>query len=490
MSRIVFHFFGPAVFLVVFFTASTAVYSQLDPTFACTGPSGTRPGICSIYYAVSIFNNSVKGIRAFRRSDNSIQFLVHNAGASGKTPPINSMSVLIIPPDAGSYTRTQGPNNIVALDAAMRPDGNMAAVGNMGAADIFIERFAGTTHNGSATLNFGQNVDRAANIVTQPDGKIIVTGISTNGGNNLTVLARMNPDGTFDTTFGPYGNGTLDIYDDAVLSADIDLRPDGKILLAGTYPDGGETVSVFYLLNPDGSPDITFGNGGIAYAFDPGSVAISDVKFQPDGKAVILANRRYGPDGTVNIEEQDVVLRRLNQDGSLDTGFGTGGVVIANTSPPTLPVSSFDPSGFENARELVIENSGNIVVVLLSNQVAANRISTNNDRVDRKPVVYLSRYGPSGLLLGKNVSKQLRSSDIYTPIQSNPTIRGAFEQPGKGIIVHGTETLSLPMAFLARFSSISAPNNANNFFDFNFDGGAEFGAYTPGTTGYSQWRLD
>jgi uncharacterized delta-60 repeat protein len=371
----------------------------------------------------------------------------------------------------------------------MRPDGNMAAVGNMGAADIFIERFAGTTQNGTATLNFGQNVDRAANIITQPDGKIIVTGISTNGVNNLTVLARINPDGTFDTTFGPYGNGTLDIYDNAVLAAEIDLRSDGKILLAGTYPDGVETVSMFYLLNPDGSPDSTFGNGGIAYAVDLGRVTISDVKFQPDGKAVILANRRYEPDGTVSIEEQDVVLRRLNPDGSIDTGFGNGGMVIANTSPPTLPVSSYDPSGFENARELVIENSGNIVVVLLSNQVAANRISTTNDRVDRKPVVYLLRYGPSGLLLGKNVSKRLRSSDIYTPIQSNPTIRGAFEQPGKGIIVHGTETFSLPMAFLARYSSISAPNNANNFFDFNFDGGAEFGAYRPGTSGYSQWRL-
>jgi hypothetical protein len=191
----------------------------------------------------------------------------------------------------------------------------------------------------------------------------------------------------------------------------------------------------------------------------------------------------------MNIEEQDVVLRRLNQDGSIDTGFGTGGVVIANISPPTLPASSFDPSGFEDARELVIENSGNIVVVLFSHQVAANRITTTADRMDRRSVVYLLRYGPSGISLGRNISKRLRSSEVFAFLVPNSTIRGAFEQPGKGIIVHGTEMLSLPTAFLARFSSISAPNNANNFFDFNFDGGAEFGAYRPGTSGYSQWRL-
>ena len=181
MSRSLFRFFGHLRTSTLLFYDATRPFFAADPTFACTGPSGTRPGICSIYYTVSIFNNSVKGIRAFRRSDNSIQFLVHNAGASGKTPPINSMSVLIIPPDAGSYTRTQGPNNIVALDAAMRPEETWRR-SETGVPRISLSNGSPGRAGRHRYLNFGQNVDRAANVITQPAARSSLPAFHPMGG--------------------------------------------------------------------------------------------------------------------------------------------------------------------------------------------------------------------------------------------------------------------------------------------------------------------
>lgn len=475
-----------AALILVFSIGPRPSYSQLDPTF---GANGVR----TIFYGFSQFLNTVTGIRAFRRSDNTIIFLVHNTGTDGKTPPVNGMSVAFLSPNASILTHTSLVSSVIAVEAAMRPDGNLAATGNLAAGDIFIERFnSDGSLAGLTTLSFGNNNDTATNVATQADGKIVVSGASSNANGTVTVVARLNPDGTFDPTFGPYGNGTLDIYDNGVLSRKMTIRPDGKIFLAGIYFDGPETVSMFYLLNSNGSPDSSFGDGGLAFAFDAGQANMTDVKPQPDGKIVTLATQTLPEPGNT-ASDQKILLRRLNADGSIDTGFGQNGVAVANTSPASLfAPSPFDPNGVESSRELVVESTGNIVAILLADQLLPTASGLPYPRLQRKQrAVCLLRFNTAGVLIGKNVSKKMQFDTAYTltPL-STSHLRGGFEQPGMGIVVHGSVgTASGPLGLLLRYAAISAPNNANNFFDYNFDGYDEFGTYLPGTSGFSKWRL-
>ena len=105
----------------------------------------------------------------------------------------------------------------------------------------------------------------ATSMVVQPDGKIVVGGdLTTPGDEGLDYfssffIARYNPDGTLDNSFGTNGK-IIAPFDFGVQIAghDIGLQPDGKIIAVGanyTWPNYGFVVHRY---NPDGTPDNTF----------------------------------------------------------------------------------------------------------------------------------------------------------------------------------------------------------------------------------------
>ena len=494
-----------AAFVMVL-AVSTILPQQLDPTFG----GSPRPGIRFVYFGLGISSYQVLGVKAFPRADNSLAFLVWDSSSFVKTTAPVGMTVVSLPPDGATFTYPLSiPHKVLAVDGAKQSDEKIVAVGS-DFNNWFIERFNpdGTrddtfNSNGIVRLDFSGRVDKAANVSIQANGKIVVSGTSTSTRGSVTLIARFNTNGSLDTGFGPYGNGMMDLYDNAVLSREMTIRPDGKVLLAGTYPSGAETVSMFYLINPDGSPDITFGDGGLVYAVDNGVVTLAEIKPQTDGKAVVLATREFVPVGASGFSDQEILIRRLNTNGSIDTAFGENGLVAANTSPPTHnPALTFEPSGAETAKALLVESTGNIVAVLSSAQVVPARGYNGHfpGRSARVFPVYLLRYDPSGRLIGKNISRATRAPDVFS-VYSPIDISGVFEQPGKGTVVYGTLVLgsylgpvpvpgqTFPEGFLARYSTIAAENDAKSFYDYNFDGRAEFATYHPATTGFSKWQL-
>jgi uncharacterized delta-60 repeat protein len=147
-------------------------------------------------------------------------------------------------------------------------------------------------------------------IALQPDGKIIVAGSFSIPGLNLEApIARLNVDGSLDSSF--FATGASGVIKDT------EIRADGKIFIAGSfsYPSAGGTRANLARLNADGSTDRTFNPPGA-------SLPIDDVAVQPDGK-VIGFTRRSGDGGRF--------LRRLNEDGSLDASFNAwvSGAVFA-----------------------------------------------------------------------------------------------------------------------------------------------------------------
>lgn len=216
---------------------------------------------------------------------------------------------------------------------------------------------------GKVITDFFGLEDEGAALVIQPDGKIVAGGTAftvTFPPETMFALARYNPDGSPDPTFGSGGRVTTAFVDPISGNSGrvqaLALQPDGKIVAAGTaFPSGGfpGTHIALARYNPNGTLDPTFGSGGkVTTHFDFGGFQEIDrafaVAIQPDGKIVTAGERVIA----VEIDFSDIELVRYNPDGSLDTTFGDGGQVITHINfSGNLAV----------ARGLVIQPDGRLV---------------------------------------------------------------------------------------------------------------------------------
>lgn len=183
------------------------------------------------------------------------------------------------------------------------------------------------------------------NIAIQTDGKTVIASQSSNGTNApyySVIVIRYNTDGSLDTSFGTGGIVRTYIELDCI-AYDLAIQLDGKIVVVGTsysYTDNNYS-SIVIRYNTDGSLDTSFGTGGkvrLTVDYENFSFAVA---LQSDGKIVAA--------GLNNAYPSHFFLIRYNTDGSLDTSFGTGGIV----STSTLYYSQFN--------DVIIQSDGKIV---------------------------------------------------------------------------------------------------------------------------------
>ena len=175
---------------------------------------------------------------------------------------------------------------------------------------------------GTVVTDFGAS-ELVTALVLQADGKIVVagnTGTSTPSLALNALVARYNPDGLLDATFGTGGRVIADLSGNETLTG-LALQPDGKIVVGFTgFVPGGTTTFVVARLNPDGSFDPGFGTGGKVTTPIAGSVVrASALARQPDGKIVVTGR-----------QDADLIVVRYTASGSLDPSFGTGGMVTTD----------------------------------------------------------------------------------------------------------------------------------------------------------------
>ena len=260
-----------------------------------------------------------------------------------------------------------------ASDVTVLPDGKIVVAGTVfldvgsDSADFLVARYLadGTPDasfgiGGQLATDFGNVSNEAQNIVVQPDGKLVVSGSSRNPGSNgvgidhHTDIARYQADGQPDPSFGTGGKTTLA---DTLLGNDLALQGDGRLVLAGTVdvpPAAPTSPTEFSVgrLDSDGSPDLTFGTAGTANvsvsarcpAFGTAERdSAAAVALQGDGKIVVA--------GKTSNTNANFGLARLDIDGSLDTGFADGGVLV------------IDFFGFGDAAgSVAMQDDGKIVV--------------------------------------------------------------------------------------------------------------------------------
>ena len=209
---------------------------------------------------------------------------------------------------------------------AVQRDGKIVVAGsNYGG---FSQRFLVVLYNSNGSLETmvtsdfidGETYNTASAVAIQPDGKIVAAGFS---GTDFA-LARYNSDLTLDGAFGDGGKVTTNYsVSGAGDRADaVAVQPDGKIVVAGSSYDAVE-YDEFALLryNSDGSLDSTFGDGGIVIT------SIGDIT---EDRAYAVAIQ---PDGKIIVAGEsfhDFAVARYNSDGRLDDSFGDGGIVTTD----------------------------------------------------------------------------------------------------------------------------------------------------------------
>lgn len=171
-------------------------------------------------------------------------------------------------------------------------------------------------NGGKVITDFDSGSDSITSAIVQNDGKILVAGCNTNTLNASSdfALVRYNTDGSLDSSFSEDGKLTMDFGSNSTRCYDVTVQSDGKILVAG-FSSGNFTLA---RINTDGSLDSSFSDDGmltlsISYVDSVGL----DIAVQNDGKILVSG---YTFDGFGSY----VMLARYNVDGSLDETFGSG----------------------------------------------------------------------------------------------------------------------------------------------------------------------
>ena len=220
--------------------------------------------------------------------------------------------------------------------------------------------------DGKTTVNFSTSFDWVNAIAVQPDGKIVTAGV-TNFGNGRFALARQNPNGALDPSFGGDGRVTTDFSRRFDSAEGMALQADGKIVVVGGSEGlGGRFALARY--NAGGSLDSTFsGDGKLLTNFTAGSDFATAVALQADGK-IVVAGGAGGLGGRV-------ALARYNANGSLDSTFSGDGKHVTDFT-----------SRFDYATSVELQADGKIVV------------AGTADYTRRTARFALARYEPGGTL--------------------------------------------------------------------------------------------
>jgi uncharacterized delta-60 repeat protein len=181
-------------------------------------------------------------------------------------------------------------------------------------------------------MAIGDGREAIANaLVIQPDGKLLVAGQASDGGTTKVMLARFNSGGSPDASFGSGGIVLTSIGDgDDVAASAISLQPGGRIVVAGHATDAGGTDMMVARYNSDGSPDGSFGSGGVSL------IPLGDDGTAEANGLVLQGNRAVLTGYASNGGENKTALAAVSL---ADVTPPKGGGPPPDTTPPTLRAS-------------------------------------------------------------------------------------------------------------------------------------------------------
>jgi uncharacterized delta-60 repeat protein len=348
----------------------------------------------------------------------------------------------------GNGGKVAASSSLAVHDALVQPDGKIVIAGgffpewNMPPDDFGIARYNAngtldTTFgvNGYVRTSFGGGREWIGGIVLLPGGKLMAFGATQ--GSQTTAgtidMARYNPDGSLDTTFG--NGGTLfQLYGEINSTPGIGqtlLLPDGKFLTLSS--------NALFRFNSDGSFDATFDGDGVAQNFSSAKYFVR----QPDGKYVIALRDNNG---------NAFLITRRNVDGSVDPGFGVNGTASIRFRKPTPGYYSV------NISQVAVASNGDIYAVGSSAGFTVVRLDPNGNLLAKTIIpVNSSNVGSAGCL--------------------------AFQADGKLVVGGGITPFESDLALMRLMAVTNDFRPYKHPYDYDGDGSDDIAVYRPGTGG-------
>ncbi len=314
--------------------------------------------------------------------------------------------------------------------------------------------------NGKLVKGFGKD-DHAYAVALQVDGKIVVAGQT---GRNFIVV-RFNQDGRLDKGFGDDGKvvaqwGSGEIYEEA---NDIVITANGQILVSGVATIGGNNDFLVARLNADGSFDSSFGSGGwIAADFDGRNDRADTLMIDDEGRILLtgcsqqkfavarffqngMPDKSFGDGGQALNEDQDCGAAALGPGGRI---FVAHSVDNGNNSDVQLVAfkGSSEENGFSldltdlavDAQELVPVYKADLRLEISDAQDPVESgselgyaIRISNLGPNRADNIVLSNELPAGVSL-KEIDFPIGSCTTTNPIVCN------FSELAAGVTMTGT----------------------------------------------------
>ncbi len=173
---------------------------------------------------------------------------------------------------------------------------------------------------GSVVIDFGPASEHARTVALDGD-RIVVAGIAYNGSNYDFGVVRLLADGTPDLSFDGDGRRTIDLFgaeDDVYALA---VQDDRKLLIGGTGNVGIEGHMTLVRLQEEGANDPEFDEDGIAVLEVGIGSRVQAIAVLGDDR-ILVGGLTVIPVGT--FWQQDFVVARFGSEGAPDPGFGEG----------------------------------------------------------------------------------------------------------------------------------------------------------------------
>jgi uncharacterized delta-60 repeat protein len=288
--------------------------------------------------------------------------------------------------DGKVKTTFAGGSDAGARAVAIQADGKIVAAGYTLVGDA---RFALARYNidGSLDSSFGGDgkvitrfaegsSDSAGAVAIQADGQIVVAGSSHIPGVSTPrfALARYNPDGDLDPSFGGGGDGKVTTQfaeERNDYASAVAIQADGQIVAAGGSFGvfSGDSLFALARYNPNGDLDDSFGGDGKVTSQFAGDASAWAVAIQDDSKIVAA--------GDSQVSHRRFALARYNPNGDLDPSFGPDGNGKVRTR--------FSKGSGDSVQAVAIQADGQIVAAGYSKGASHVRFA-------------LARYDTDGML--------------------------------------------------------------------------------------------
>lgn len=315
--------------LVASHTLLAADPGDLDNSFSGDGivttsfPSATRSVINMVKQRTTDAKLVTAGYQVDGSSVSAMTAARYNGdGSLDTTFSSDGLRAIVFPIGASAgWSTATAPNNKLVIAGSVSNGSNidfaLARLDDSGALDTTFGS------NGLVNTGVGSSNEVAIDVTVQSDGRIKAVGYSDSSGSNFNdfAIAAYTATGALDTTFGSGGKATTHMGGDDVAFSVLQ-QPDNKLVLGG-YSESLSTGARSFAIarySATGTLDTSFSQDGkVLTAFGDDSAEIRDIVRQRDGKLV-----------AVGCAGGDIALARYSASGTLDTGFGTAGLVRTN----------------------------------------------------------------------------------------------------------------------------------------------------------------